>query len=130
MNRSKNAAHYGRLAEEAAAERYDLDLDGNHSSWHDALDPAGDPFEIKAAMRKRANGQPGRFRIFEQSHQQLAKADGSYVFTAYIPRGTGIEIAAMKSIRARALRLGSSDFVSAGTHRDGRQIRIPISRIF
>jgi len=51
--RSSNSARYGRLAEEAAAEKYGLDLKGHHASWKDGIRQNGDPVEIKAAIRKR-----------------------------------------------------------------------------
>lgn len=130
MSRSSNSARYGRLAEQRAAEKYGLDLEGHHASWKDGIRQNGDPVEIKAAIRKRANGSEGRFRIFEDPHTRLAQADGWYVFVAYTPRGNGIEVDAIRATRARTIRLSSEQFVEAGGHRDSRQVRIPISRIF
>lgn len=130
MSRSSNSAHYGRLVEEAAADRYGIEIEGQHKSWCDGIRSNGDPVEIKGAIRRRSNGSEGRFRIFEEPHKQLARADGWYVFAAYTPRGSGIEVDSMRATRARTLRLGSEDFVGAGGHRDSRQIRIPISRLF
>ena len=127
MSRSSNAAHYGSEVEAAARERYNLEED--YASWHDAT-RRGDPVEIKAAMHKRESGSPGRFRIFEDYHDRLARADGYYVFGVYRPRGRGVEIVSMTLKRARALRLSGDDFYSAGGHRDSRQIKIPIGRIF
>ena len=127
MNRSKKAARYGRLAEEAAADRYGLELAGQHSSWQDAATSDGRPIEIKAAMLNRSDGKQGRFRIFESSHRRLASESGAYVFVAYYARGRGIRVQSMRSVDASRLSL---DFYGAGGHRDTRQVKIPVSQVF
>jgi len=127
MSRSSNAAHYGAKVEDAARDRYGLEAD--HSAWYDARRRNGDPVETKAAMYRRADGSPGRVRIFRDYHERLARADGWYCFGSYRVRGRGVEIVAMTMTRARALRLESSDFYGAGGHRDSEQIKIPIERL-
>jgi hypothetical protein len=57
----------------------------------------------------------------------LKGAGGGYVFVAYIPRGTGIEVKNMRSVRASSLRL---DFYGAGRHVKGDQVKVKPSRIF
>lgn len=126
MSRSSNAARYGAAVERRARERYGLEPE--HSSWYDAR-RGSEPVEIKAAMYRRADGSPGRFRIFEDYHDRLARADGWYCFGSYRVRGTGVEIVAMTMTRARALRLASSDFYGAGGHRDSRQIKLRIDEV-
>lgn len=127
MSRSSNAAHYGAEVERAGRERYGLEP--AHSPWHDAKRSNGDPVETKAAMYRRANGSPGRFRIFREPHEKLARADGWYCFGSYRVRGRGVEIVAMTMTRARALRLSSSDWYGAGGHRDSEQVKLPIEAV-
>jgi hypothetical protein len=127
VNRSRKAAHYGRLAEERAADRYGLRLDGVHASWKDAETDDGRPVEVKAAMLNRSDGSEGRFRVFEQYHERLADRSGLYVFVAYYARGRGIRVKAMRSVDASRLAL---DFYGAGGHRDSRQVKIPVNAVF
>lgn len=124
-NRSSNAARYGALAEQRARERYGLDAD--HASWHDARTSDGRPVETKSCMLTRRDGSEGRFRIFEQYHRKLEAADGLYVFAAYVPKGSGIQVRAMRSLEAGSLRLS---FYGAGGHRNSRQVKIAPARVF
>lgn len=124
-NRSSNAARYGSLAEKRARERYGLEAD--RSSWHDARTSDGRPVETKAAMLERGSGREGRFRIFEEYHKKLEQADGLYVFVAYVARGRGIQVQAMRSLASSDLNL---TFYGAGGHRESRQVKIPPGRIF
>jgi len=127
VSRSSNAARYGARVEAKARERYGLEPE--HDAWHDAIRSTGEPVEIKAAMHRRGDGSPGRFRIFRDYHEQLARADGWYCFGAYRPRGTGVEIVAMTMTRARALRLGTDVWYGAGGHRDSEQVKLRIDRV-
>ncbi|RDZ36835.1 MULTISPECIES: hypothetical protein [unclassified Haloferax] len=125
MNRSRKAARYGRLAEEAARRIYDLDAD--HASWHDARTSDGRPVETKAAMLNRADGTEGRFRIFEDYHAKLVQHDGLYVFIPYLARGRGIQVVDARSVEASKLRL---NFYGAGGHRESQQVKIHPHRVF
>ena len=128
MTSSKKAARYGSRAEKKAAERYNLELEGNHCSWHDAKRADGTPVEIKAAAVERASGAEGRFRVFRKYHKTLRRADGIYVFVAYRPHGTGISIANMTTYHSSKLPL--STWYGAGGHRESKQRKITISEIF
>jgi hypothetical protein len=121
-SRSQNAARFGALAERAARERYGLDVD--HASWKDATDGDGRPWDVKACMLSR---ESPRFRLWKDQHSRLKGAGGGYVFVAYIPRGTGIEVKRMRSVRASNLRL---DFYGAGRHVKGDQVKVKPSRVF
>lgn len=125
MNRSRKAAHYGRLAEEVAVRRYGLK--STHTSWHDARTSDGRPVETKATMLNRGDGTEGRFRIFEQYHKRLVQADGLYVFVPYKARGRGIQVVDTRSVEAGNLRL---NFYSAGGHRGSKQVKIHPRLIF
>jgi hypothetical protein len=124
MNRSRKAARYGRLAEEAARARYDLESE--HTSWYDAIAPDGRPVETKAAMLNRARGK-GRFRVFENYHRRLQEAGGLYVFVAYEAAGRGIRVQKMRAVEASNLNL---EFYGAGGHRSSRQAKIPVRAVF
>ncbi|GAA0933813.1 hypothetical protein GCM10009549_57950 [Streptomyces thermoalcalitolerans] len=80
-------------------------------------------------MRRRADGSTGRFRIFQDAYDTLAKRDGWIYFAAYRPRGRGIEVLRSKMTRARTLRLSDSDFYPSGHHR-GPQIKLSIEEVF
>lgn len=127
QNRSRKAAHYGRLVEEAAAKKYDLDLE--HTSWFDARAADGTPVECKGAMLNRRDGKTGRFRVFERYHQQLEADGGAYVFVGYLAHGRGIRVKKIRSLEAGALDLDSL-WTGAGGHRESRQAKIPVGRIF
>lgn len=125
-NRSQRTSHHGARAEEAVRERYGLQSD--HASWYDATFKNGSKVEIKSAIYRRANGDEGRFRIFEDCHQRLTRANGWYAWVTYRERGRGVEILRMRMMKARTLRW--TTWHKTGGHRDQREGQIPISRIF
>ena len=120
-SRSQNAARYGALAEQVARERYGLEED--HSSWHDARDDEGDPWDMKAVMMTR---KAPRFRLWKEQHTRLVRADGGYAFIAYRPVGRGIRVLETRTVRARSLRLR---FYGAGSHQKGDQVKVPPDRV-
>ena len=122
MNRSQNAARYGALAEQRAAERYGLELE--HDDWHDARGPRGRPWDVKAAMASRRSA---RFRLWEDQHRKLRQEGGGYVFVLYRAVGRGIQVQKMRSLNARGLRL---EFYGAGRHPKGRQVKVPPEKVF
>ena len=128
MTASKKAARYGSRAEKKAAEQYNLELEGNHCSWHDAKRADGTPVEIKAAAVERADGSEGRFRVFRKYHDKLRHHDGIYVFVAYRPRGTGISVVEMTDCHSSQLPL--STWYGAGGHRESQQRKIAVSEVF
>lgn len=128
MSRSSNANRYGTLAEKHMAERWRLDREGAHTYWCDAVAADGTPWELKAAMVERADGTEGRFRIFEDAHDELAAEGGRYGFAAYRPWGRGIQISAMAAMDAT--RLPGSTWYGAGGHRDSNQRKLRVSEVF
>lgn len=121
-NRSQNAARYGALAEKVARERYGLDAD--HSSWHDATDDEGRPWDVKACMMTR---KAPRFRLWKEQHTRLVREGGGYVFVAYRPVGRGVRVIETRTVRARSLRLR---FYGAGSHQKGEQVKVTPERVF
>ncbi|MXR39801.1 hypothetical protein GRX01_00295 [Halobaculum sp. WSA2] len=121
-NRSQNAARYGALAEKVARERYGLEVD--HSSWTDARDDEGRPWDVKACMMTRT---APRFRLWKEQHTRLVRASGGYVFVAYRPVGRGIRVLETRTVRASSLRLR---FYGAGSHQKGEQVKVTPKRIF
>lgn len=101
-----------------------------HEPWQDAVDPQGIPIEIKATLRKRSNGRPGKFRVFREPHSRLQSSDGRYLFVVYRQRGTGVQILKMTEKPARAVRI--DDWIHSGHQTDGRemQVKIPINQVF
>lgn len=123
VNRSQQAARFGRLAEEAAARRYGLVPE--HDDWHDLRDLDSDtPFDVKAAMLSRRSP---RFRLWREQHSRLIQESGGYVFVAYVPRGRGIEVKKIRSLSASSLSL---TFGGAGDHPKGRQVKVKPGSIF
>jgi hypothetical protein len=120
VNRSRKAAHYGALVEKYARERYGLTAE--HDALHDAVDEDGRPWDVKGAMLSRPDP---RFRLWEDQHEFLAREGGGYVFVAYIQRGTGIEVARARTVRARSVQVR---FYGAGGHRGTNQVKIPVER--
>ncbi|MBX0325584.1 hypothetical protein EGH21_21400 [Halomicroarcula sp. F13] len=126
MNRSHRANHYGTLVERQAAERYGLDLD--RTSWHDARRPDGTPVEIKSAMHRHSDGQPGTFKLYDQYHERLREANGWYVFGVYRVRGKGVEV--LEWEMRHSSRLPYLEWHGGGNHRNAKQAKIGISKLF
>ncbi|EMA34377.1 hypothetical protein [Haloarcula japonica] len=126
MSRSHKANHYGTLVERKAAERYNLELD--RCSWHDAKRLDGMPIEIKAAMHRHADGQPGTFKLYDQYHEQLRSANGWYVFGVYRIYGLGVNV--LEWEMRHSSRLPELDWHGGGDHRDARQAKIQFSQLF
>lgn len=123
-SRSSNASRYGSLAEKKLAERRDLDLAGNHTSWCDALNRKGEPVEIKSAM-----ASTGYWQIYKKYHQKLREADGWYGFVVYKPWGRGIRVLRSEMVRSDRLPLGSM-WSPTGGHRDSEKAKVDFSEVF
>ncbi|KAA9410974.1 hypothetical protein EGO51_14555 [Haloarcula hispanica] len=126
MSRSHKANHYGTLVERKAGERYDLELD--RCSWHDAKRPDGTPVEIKAAMYRHADGQPGTFKLYSKYHKKLRSKNGWYIFGVYRVRGRGIEVLDWEM--RHSSRLPKLSRHGGGSHRDTYQMKLWIDTIF
>jgi hypothetical protein len=129
-NSNNNSPRLGARAETRAAQERGYERMGAHEPWQDALAPDGTPIEIKATMRERSNGRPGKFRVFKQPHSRLSAEDGRYLFAVYRQRGTGVQILKMTEIPARAVRIDG--WIASGHQTDGReqQVKIPINQVF
>ncbi|ACV46595.1 MULTISPECIES: hypothetical protein [Halomicrobium] len=123
MNRSHRANHYGTLVERQAVKRYNLELD--RCSWHDAKRSDGTPVEIKAAMHRHSDGQPGTFKLYDQYHEQLRAANGWYIFGVYRIRGSGVEV--LQWEMRHSSRLPQLEWHGGGDHREAHQAKIGIS---
>ncbi|AFD04030.1 ORF9 [Halogeometricum pleomorphic virus 1] len=121
-NRSKKAARFGAFAERAAFGRYGLEPD--RDSWHDARDRDGRPWDVKACMLSRDSA---RFRLWADQHSRLRSEGGGYVFVGYLPRGSGIQVKQMRTVRAASI---TAEFYTAGNHAKGDQLKIPPRAVF
>jgi hypothetical protein len=128
MTNSRKANRYGTLAEKKLAEKYRLSREGEHTSWCDAVDADGRPWELKAAMVERADGSTGRFRVFREPHRRLARANGMYGFAAYRVRGRGITVLQTRAVPASDLP--GSAWYGAGGHRSSEQRKIAVEDVF
>ena len=126
MNRSHKANHYGTLVERKAAERYGLELD--RASWHDARRADRTPVEIKSAMHRHSDGQPGTFKLYDQYHEKLRAENGCYIFAVYRVRGRGLEVLQW-NIR-HSSQTPALNWHGGGNHRGAKQAKIPIKSIF
>jgi len=125
MSRSHKANHYGTLVERKAAERYNLELD--RCSWHDAKQPDGTPVEIKAAMHRHADGQPGTFKLYDRYHERLRLDDGWYVFSIYRADKKRMEILDWEM--RHSSRIPQLEWHGGGDHRDARQAKISVTTL-
>lgn len=121
MSRSQRAARFGALAERAAFSRYGLEAE--RDDWHDAVDSDGRPWDVKACMLSR---ESPRFRLWEDQHEELGRRGGGYVFVGYVPRGSGLEVVAMRSVRATSIDVS---FYGAGDHSKGDQVKVKPSAV-
>lgn len=126
MSRSHKANHYGTLCERKAAERYGLELD--RSSWHDARRGDRTPVEIKSAMYRHADGQPGNFKLYSTYHRRLRRANGWYIFVVYRVCGPGVQV--LKMEMRHSSRLPSLSWHGGGDHRDAKQSKLDIKAVF
>ena len=125
MNRSHKANHHGTLVERKAAERYGLELD--RASWHDARRDDGTPVEIKSAMHRHSDGQPGTFKLYDQYHDKLRAADGWYVFGVYRVRGKGVGV--LEWEMRHSSRLPNLNWHGGGNHRSAQQCKLAIEQV-
>jgi hypothetical protein len=126
-SRSSNAARYGALAEQHVAEKFGFE--GEHDYSHDLVTSDGEPVEVKASMRAESRADDvAYFRVFEEAHRRLTRADGFYAFFSYRPRGTGIEVLRDRLVRARAVRI--NNWTETGGHRDSRERRLRPQDVF
>lgn len=126
MSRSHKANHYGTLVERKAAERYGLELD--RASWHDARRPDGMPVEIKSAMHRHRDGQPGTFKLYDRYHDKLRAANGWYVFAVYRVRGRGVEV--LEWEMRHSSKLPRLNWHGGGKHRGAKQSKISTDKIY
>jgi Zn-finger nucleic acid-binding protein len=126
MSRSHKANHYGTLVERKAADRYNLELD--RCSWHDARCLDGTPVEIKAAMHRHSDGQPGTFKLYDRYHERLRYKGGKYVFGVYRVCGPGIQI--LNWMMCHSSNLPRIEWHGGGEHRDARQAKLRIESLF
>jgi len=122
---SHRANAYGTAVEYKMSEQYNLDL--ARASWKDADASDGTPHEIKAAMHKHADGQPGTFKIYREYHEKLQRQGGYYVFASYRRRGTGVQV--LGHGRRHASRLPSIRWHGGGAHRGTQQAKIAIADV-
>ncbi|WP_247003677.1 hypothetical protein [Halosolutus gelatinilyticus] len=127
MNRSKKANKYGTAVEKKVFSKYGIVP--ARSSWCDAeFRTTGTPIEIKSAMLRRSNGQPGNFKLYEQYHRRLRRNDGYYIFAVYRPYGRGTRV--LKTKLVHSSRVPRLSWHGGGEHRDTRQAKLAIADIF
>lgn len=125
---SKQSAHYGRLAEEAAQRKYAAR--SNHSSWHDIEYRNGKVADVKSAVHKRG-GRYGRFRLWEEAHEKLLENGGGYVFA--IHASDSGKVLKLKRMSAREVQrqLGGIDWRHSGHEgKDSKQLKVPWPKLF
>jgi hypothetical protein len=130
---SNNAPRYGRSVERQIIRENGYELADGGREWRDAVTDRDRDIEIKAAQRTRSNGQPGRFRIFRSSHEQLESESGAYHFAVYTPKGSGAQILKDRTLLARNI----SGFEWSNSDHDTRRVagraeqdKIDIDEIF
>lgn len=121
---SKRANRYGTLAERHIADTRNLDREGEHTSWCDAVFQNGTPVEIKSA-----DSSTGYFQIYQKYHEKIRQANGWYAFVVYKPRGNGIRVIDDKMTRPDRLPVHSL-WSPTGGHRDSKKAKLPIREIF
>lgn len=73
----------GKAAEELAKRKFDL-VEAN-VEWCDLTNPrTGARYEVKSAQRRHDDGEPGRFRLWEDQHRSLMAAESGGVAAWYV----------------------------------------------
>lgn len=130
---SNEVNRYATSIERQIRDRENYETPDDGREWRDARTPGGRDIEIKSALRERATGRAGRFRVFRGPHTTLSSRRGAYHFVVYRQRGRGAEIVADKTVRARRLQIDSWSASDHDTRQvDGRaeQAKIPIGDLF
>lgn len=130
---SNEVNRYATSIERQIRDRENYETPDDGREWRDARTPGGRDIEIKSALRERATGRPGRFRIFRDPHGTLSNRRGAYHFVVYRGRGSGAEIVADKTVRARRLQIEDwtpSDHETRQVSGRAEQTKIPIGDLF
>ena len=123
---SHRANKWGTACEYRLIEAFDLEA--ARSSWRDAVDDRGRPWELKATKREHADGQPGNFKIYREYHRKLKRKDGIYGFAVYRIRGRGCQILDKRAIPAKKLPM--LRWHGGGDHRGTQQAKLSINEVF
>lgn len=123
---SHRANKWGTRCEYYLADKYNLTLE--RSSWKDARDENGRPWELKATKRTHCDGQPGNFKIYRQYHEQLQSEGGRYGFAVYRIRGRGCQV--LETTTLPASRIPTARWHGGGDHRDTQQAKLSINSVF
>jgi hypothetical protein len=125
----------GRGVERAIARRLDVEHVPGEADWYDLVGPTGTKYEVKSTTKtysgEYSEGDPGRFRLWEDQHLSLVAADRTgtawYVFVLL----DDDEVAAVQKRRPSTVTkivddVGDGDWNLAGhSERDSRQQKVP-----
>jgi len=144
---------YGQMAEEYAAERWDMgkletgysDLvvpyqhpASNREEPEDDLSYPGARrlVQVKGArlkVKRGEGGRAGRFRLWDGDHEQLVADDALYLFLGYDPTGPTVHVECVRFIPARDLADavdGLTWYDAQHSSKSGRPTDLSVKRVF
>jgi hypothetical protein len=137
MSRPHPNEQQGTAAERDVAREYDLEHCPDESEWYDCVNPrTGTKFEVKSTVKayegEYSDGDPGRYRLWEDQHVSLVRADASgtawYVFVLYDrDGGEPLRMRRMRpsTVTAVVKEIGDGEWNLSGHQRRGRQQKVP-----
>jgi len=123
-----------KLAERIAAEQYDGYRQAG-ADPHDLVKDSGAVAEVKSTATTLANGNAGRFRLWEEQHEELLRADreGSarYVFVLFDVSSRPVSARLKTRVPASVGRqIGARGGWNRSGHSAGPQHKLPIDAVF
>lgn len=131
----------GTFAAEKAAEEFGVTHAPEEASWYDLVDEeTGAKYETKSVVPYYPSGQPGRFRLWEDQHVSLTRADASgtawYVFVLLEETGPdSFDVDEMRRMRPSTVtrivkEIGDGEWNLSSHQRRERQQKVPWPRVF
>ncbi|SFH07667.1 hypothetical protein SAMN04488063_0105 [Halopelagius inordinatus] len=134
----------GMDATHRAAAEFGLEVDTETADWYDAVGPTGEKYEVKSTVEEYSgeysDGDPGRFRLWEDQHVSLVHADASgtafYVFVLFDEPGVDGDVVDMKRLRPSEVTeivndVGDGEWnLAKHPERRSRQQKVPWTAVF
>jgi hypothetical protein len=126
---SKEANHWGREAEKAAARKFGLQT---RSTEHfDLVHPKNAfRYQVKSTEEYDGNGNPGRLRIWYEDYKAVAATTGTFIFVTYNPENQQYPINRIWKVPAKKVAEAvDGDWYASGHEHKGEQYKLPWSEV-
>lgn len=114
-------------------ERYRAkERNGHHvpEAWFDVEAEDGTPVEVKSTQRRLASGRRGRFRFWQEQHENMEDHTGEYDLVVTEDDSTAFERTLSADEVSEVIEDAGISWTGAGDHHMGRQAKVPWSYFF